>query len=74
MSHISDPQDCSLGRLIWPLNESDRIDGGGSMVVVEHTFFLMKSCAMAVLCWYTLVSFTMMKEIRIIILIISGCV
>ena len=50
MSHISDPQDCSLGRLIWPLSESDRINGGGSMVVVEHTFFLMKSCAMAVLC------------------------
>ena len=41
-------------------------------MVVEHTFFLMKSRAMAVLCQYTHVSFTMMKEIEIII--ISGCV
>ena len=40
-------------------------------MVVEHTFFLMESCAMAVLCQYRLVSFTMMKEIGIII--ISGC-
>ena len=29
LSHISDPQHCSLGQLIWPLNESNRIDGGG---------------------------------------------
>ena len=29
LSHISDPQDCSIGQLIWPLNESDRIDSGG---------------------------------------------
>ena len=40
-------------------------------MVVEHTFFLMKSRAMAVLCQYTLVSFTMMKGIEIIV--ISGC-
>ena len=44
----------------------------GSMVVVECTFFLMKSRAMADLCHYTLVSFTMMKEIAVIIT--SGCV
>ena len=35
----------------------------GSMVVVEHTFFLTMSRAMADLCQYTRVSFTMMKEI-----------
>ena len=35
----------------------------GSMVVVEHTFFLTMSRAMADLCQYTHVSFTMMKEI-----------
>ena len=29
LSHISDPQDCSVGQLIWPLSERDRIDGGG---------------------------------------------
>ena len=34
----------------------------GSTVAVERTFFLMKSCAMADLCQYTLVSFTRMKE------------
>ena len=34
----------------------------GSMVVVERTFFLMKSCAMADLRQYTLVSSTMMEE------------
>ena len=44
----------------------------GSTVVVEHTFFLMKSRAMATLCQYTLVSFTMMEETAIIM--ISGCV
>ena len=26
---ISDPQDCSVGQLIWPLSERDRINGGG---------------------------------------------
>ena len=31
---LSDPQDCSLGRLIRPLNESNRINGGGG------TYFL----------------------------------
>ena len=40
----------------------------GSTVVVEHTFFLMKSRAMADLCQYTLVSFTMMEETTEIIL------
>ena len=44
----------------------------GSTVVVERTFFLMKSRAMADLCQYTLVSFTMIKEIGTIM--ISGCV
>ena len=44
----------------------------GSTVVVERTFFLMKSRAMADLCQYTLVSFTMMKETAVIM--ISGCV
>ena len=34
LSHISDPQDCSLGQLIRPLNESNRINGGGG------TYFL----------------------------------
>ena len=34
----------------------------GSTVVVEHTFFQMKSRAMADLCQYTLVSFIMMEE------------
>ena len=43
----------------------------GSMVVVEHTFFLMKSRAMADLCQYTLVSFTMMEETTVIT--ISSC-
>ena len=43
----------------------------GSMVVVEHTFFLMKSHAMADLCQYRLVSFTMMEETTVIT--ISGC-
>ena len=41
------------------------------MVAVEHTFFLMKSCAMADLCQYTLVSFTMMEETTVIMF--SGC-
>ena len=41
------------------------------MVVMEHTFFLMKFHAVAVLCQYTLVSFTMMKERKVIIN--SGC-
>ena len=40
----------------------------GSMVAVEHTFFLMKSRAMAALCQYTLVSFIMMKQATEIIL------
>ena len=31
---FSDPQNCSIGRLIWPLNDSDRINGGGG------TYFL----------------------------------
>ena len=44
----------------------------GSTVVVERTFFLMKSCAMAALCQYTLVSFTMTKGSAVIM--ISGCV
>ena len=44
----------------------------GSTVVVEHTFFLMKSRAMAALCQYTLVSFTMMEETAIEMT--SGCV
>ena len=44
----------------------------GSTVVVERTFFLMKSRAMATLCQYTLVSFTMMEETAIILT--SGCV
>ena len=43
----------------------------GSMVVVEHTFFLTMSRAMAALCQYTLVSFTMMEETTVIT--ISGC-
>ena len=34
LSLISDPQDCSLGQLIWPLSERDRINGGGG------TYFL----------------------------------
>ena len=37
----------------------------GSTVVVEHTFFLTMSRAMAALCQYTLVSFTMMEETAI---------
>ena len=37
----------------------------GSTVVVEHTFFLMKSRAMADLCQYTLVSFIMIEETAI---------
>ena len=44
----------------------------GLTVVVERTFFLMKSRAMADLCQYTLVSFTMMEETAVIM--ISGCV
>ena len=52
LSHISDPQDCSLGQLIWPLSESNRINGGsgtyflpdkvscnGSLVSVHTCFF-----------------------------------
>ena len=31
---LSDPQYCSIGQLKWPLNESDRINGGGG------TYFL----------------------------------
>ena len=52
LSHISDPQNCSVGRLIRPLNESNRINGGsgtyflpdeilcsGSVVSVRTCFF-----------------------------------
>ena len=52
MSLISDPQDRSVGRLIWPLSESNRINGGdgtyflpnevscsGSIVSVHTCFF-----------------------------------
>ena len=34
LSIISDSQDCSIGQLRWPLNESNRINGGGG------TYFL----------------------------------
>ena len=37
----------------------------GSLVVVEHTFFLTMSRAMAALCQYTLVSFITMGETAI---------
>ena len=32
---LSDPQNCSVGQLRWPLSESDRINGGG-----RGTYFL----------------------------------
>ena len=43
----------------------------GSMVVVEHTFFLTMSRAMAALCQYTLVSSTVMEETSIILRCVS---
>lgn len=50
--NLSDPQDCSIGQLKWPLNESNRINGGsgtyllpdevscnGKLVSVQTCFF-----------------------------------
>ena len=50
--NLSDPQDCSVGQLKWPLNESNRINGGngtyllpdevscnGKLVSVQTCFF-----------------------------------
>ena len=56
-NHISD---CSIGQLIWPLSESDRINGGGGAYLLPAALFQ-----------YTLVSFTVMKGTAVIE--VSGC-
>ena len=52
LSLISDPQDCSLGQLIWPLSESNRINGGGGTYLLPDEVLCNGSVVSVQICFF----------------------
>ena len=52
LSLISDSQDCSLGQLIWPLSESNRINGGGGTYLLPDEVSCIGSLVSVHTCFF----------------------